>query len=175
MKKRYSLAGLLVLGLALPKLSLAHCPLCTAGAGLLAIAAAALGVKSFVIASLIGAFSLALAFWLAKKVPKTYFSGQFPALVALLYLATVIPLSPLLVEYGPLYLNLFGEYGSLLHSTYTINLYYAGVLFGSTIVLVSPWLSQFLSYLRKGKRWPFQSLSLTLGLLIVSSLLIQFI
>jgi len=175
MKKKPFFLALLGLGLALPKLSLAHCPLCTVGAGFLAVLAASLGVKSLVVAILLGAFSLALALWLAKKVKKQYFRGQFWLLTVLIFVLTALPLAPLLQEYGPLYLNLAGEYGSPLHNTYTINLYYLGVLIGAALLFGAPWLSRGISKVRRGRRWPFQSLSVSLGLLVLTSLLIQFL
>lgn len=54
--------------LILPILTFAHCPLCTAGAGIGALIAKELGMKSSIIAIWIGAFAVALGLWLGNMV-----------------------------------------------------------------------------------------------------------
>jgi hypothetical protein len=158
-----------------PRLALAHCPLCTVGAGALAVAAAAFGVNAAPIGVFIGAFSLALALWLAKLVKKIYIPQQKTILTIGIFLATIIPIMPLIREYRPLYISLFGNYGSLLHNTYMINLYLLGSIVGALILLISPYLSQIITKSRNGKKLPYQGLGITFLLLIIVALIFQFI
>jgi hypothetical protein len=155
-----------------PKAALAHCPLCTIGAGALAVLAASLGVSSVVVGVLIGAFALALSLWLAPMIKKQYIPYQKEVLTILIFLGTVIPIMPLIRDYGPLYLSLGGEYGTLLHNTYTINLFILGVVIGSIVMLVAPYLSKLVTKVR-GKQTPYQGISITLLLLVIVSILSQ--
>lgn len=155
-----------------PKAALAHCPLCTAGAGALAVLAASLGVSSVVVGILIGAFALALSLWLAPMIKKQYVPYQKEILTTLIFLGTVIPIMPLVRDYGPLYLSLSGEYGTLLHNTYTINLYILGVVLGGIVMLVAPYLSKLVTRAR-GKQIPYQGISITLLLLVIASIIAQ--
>lgn len=166
------LLAIIAVCMVIPKAALAHCPLCTAGAGALAVLAASLGVSSVIVGILIGAFALALGLWLGRIVKKKYVPYQQYILAAIIFLGTVLPIIPLVLDFGPLYLSLGGEYGSLLHNTYTINLYIAGVILGAAIVLISAPLSRLLTKVR-GQQLPYQGLSITLGLLIVCSVIVQ--
>lgn len=152
----------------IPKVASAHCPLCTAGAGALAILAASLGVSSVVVGVLIGAFSLALGLWLSGMVKKEYIRFQKPILTILIFLGTVIPIMPFIEHYAPFYVPFMGEYGT----TYTINLYIFGVIIGTIIMFVSPYLSKSITKLR-GKQMPFQGITITILLLVVTSVIIQ--
>ncbi|MDP2648520.1 MAG: hypothetical protein Q8P19_01330, partial [bacterium] len=96
-----------------PKVALAHCPLCTVGAGTLAVFAAYLGVSSIIVGVLIGAFALALGAWLAPLIKREYIPYQKEVLTLLVYLSTVVPVMPLIRDYGPFYVSLGGEYGTL--------------------------------------------------------------
>lgn len=155
-----------------PKFVLAHCPLCTAGAGVLAVGAASLGVSSVVVGILIGAFGLALSLWLAGLVKKRYFRYQKSTLTLAIFLITVVPIMPLVQDYAPFYVALLGEYGTLLHNTYTINLYLLGSTLGALVVASTPHISRFITNVR-GKQIPYQGLSITFLLLILGSLIAQ--
>lgn len=169
--KTLSVFTALIVGL-MPKAALAHCPLCTAGAGALAVLASSLGVSPIVVGLLIGAFALALSLWLAGLVKKQYIPEQKTILTGIIYLATILPIMPLVQAYGPFYISLAGEYGTLLHNTYTINLYILGTIFGALIMLASPYLSRLLTKLR-GRQLPFQGITITFSLLVVSAAVIQ--
>jgi hypothetical protein len=170
MKKIFTF--ILSLFLFTPKAALAHCPLCTAGAGALAVLAASLGVSSIVVGVLIGAFALALSLWLAGLVKKTYIRYQKSILTLLIFLLTVIPIMPLVQDYGPLYVSFFGEYGTWLHNTYTINLYLLGSVIGALIVAVTPYISRLLTKFR-GRQIPYQGIMITMLLLVVASITAQ--
>ena len=167
MKKNITLVivGLLFF---IPQVILAHCPLCTAGAGILAITAAYFGLSSMIIGVLIGAFALALSLWLKNWPRKQYIAHQRFLLGVLIFAGTVVPIMPLVVEYAPFYIPFWGEYGR----TFAVNLYLAGLPFGMLVVLVAPRLSQALSVFR-GKTASYQGIFITLLLLIVVSAIIQ--
>lgn len=169
---KYYTRTVLLLLLLVPKLASAHCPLCVAGAGALAILAEYFGVSTVIVGVLIGAFALALGLWLAQLVKNEYVPFQWHLLVALIFLTTVIPIMPLVQKYGALYIALWGSYGSLLNNTYVVNLFLVGVTLGAAIVAIAPYLSRALTRLR-GVQLPYQGTGLTLGLLIVTSLIIQ--
>jgi len=170
MKKLYWLLLPIILA---PKLTLAHCPLCTVGAGFLAVGAASLGVSSIIVGIMIGAFALALGTWLSRLVQKNYFPGQYHVLSGVIFFSTVIPIMPLIRDFDPLYLNLWGSYGTLFHNTYTIDLYLLGVIIGAPLVVVAPYVSKFLAKVRKGKFIPYQGIIITFSLLIMASLIVQ--
>ena len=169
--KKISLIIIALIGL-VPKVALAHCPLCTAGAGALAVLAASLGVSTIVVGILIGAFALALSLWLAGLVKKTYFRLQKSIVTLLVFLATVLPIMPLVRDYSPLYISLFGKYGSILHNTYTINLYILGVIMGAIIMVSAPYVSKLVTNIR-GKQLPYQGITITFVLLITASVVTQ--
>jgi hypothetical protein len=170
MKKLLFLA-IPVFGL-VPKLASAHCPLCTAGAGALAVLAASLGVSSVIVGILIGAFALALSIWLSSKVKKEYVPFQKQLLTLIIFLSTVVPIMPLVRDYGPLYVALGGEYGTLTHNTYTINLYVLGVIIGGIIMLIAPSLSNLVTRAR-GTQLPYQGMTITFSLLLIISAVVQ--
>lgn len=155
-----------------PSVAFAHCPLCTVGAGALAVFAAYLGVSSIVVGVFIGAFALALGAWIAPMVKREYIPYQKEILTFLVYLSTVIPVMPLIQDYGPLYLALGGEYGTLFHNTYTVNLFLFGAVLGGLIVAIAPLTSRQITKMR-GAQMPFQGMGLTLGLLVITSVVIQ--
>lgn len=171
---REKIIGILAILAFIPGVAKAHCPLCTAGAGVLAIGATYLGVSAAVVGVLIGAFALALGFWIARLVKKQYIKRQQPVLVTLIFISTVIPIMPLIREYRPINLYLIGEYGSLLNRTYMFNLFVIGALIGAGIMYISPTVSEWVKNQRRGKLIPYQGIIITFILLAGVSLLIQF-
>lgn len=171
MKKSFS-TTLVLGGLTLPNVSLAHCPLCTAGAGGLAVLAASLGISPVVVGVLIGAFALALGLWLAGTINKQYIPEQKAVIASIIFLSTVLPIMPLVQAFGPLYLSLTGDYGTLLHNTYTINLYILGVSIGALVMLTAAPVSRLLTKVR-GTHFPFQGMIITFSLLIAAALVVQ--
>lgn len=152
----------------IPKVTLAHCPLCVVGAGSLAVLAASLGVSSVIVGVLIGAFALALGIWTSGLIKRRYVPYQKLIIVLVVSLSTVIPIMPMVRHYKPLYIPFMGQYGT----TYTINLYLLGVIIGAVIMFVSPFLSKRLTKLRN-KRVAFQGIIMTIILLIITSIIIQ--
>ncbi|PIT92926.1 MAG: hypothetical protein COU06_02740 [Candidatus Harrisonbacteria bacterium CG10_big_fil_rev_8_21_14_0_10_38_8] len=173
MKKILS-SGIL-LSLVLPKISLAHCPLCTIGAGLAAVLATSLGVKVGAVGLFIGAFAFALGIWISRILPREYIKHQEITLALLSFIATILPLIPLMDGgYYSFYISMIGEYGSLLNRTYIIDRFLLGSILGAVILWISPWLSKQITKARNNKIIPYQGISLTFAILILVALIIQF-
>ena len=154
----------------LPKATLAHCPLCTGGAGAAAGVAALLGVSYGAIGVLIGGFAVALSLWIAHMIKKQYFKGQTMVVFLVIYLTTVLPMLPFFADgVVPIYISWFGEFGTTFNRTYIVNAFALGAFIGTVITLVSPRLSQQITKWRDGETLPFQGLSLTLLLLIITA------
>jgi len=152
----------------------AHCPLCTVGAAAAAGGAAYLGVDKAVIGIFLGAFAVSTGWWIARMIKKQFIPYQLPALVVFSFLSTILPVIPLLKDIHPWYVAIAGPYGSLLHSTYVIDWFVIGAIVGGAIVCITPWLSQRLTKLRKGKFIPYQGIILTFVLLLLSGIIVQF-
>lgn len=151
----------------------AHCPLCTAGAGAAAGAAALLGVNYGAIGVFTGAFAMALALWMARLVRKRYIPYQKQSIIGVVYLSTLLPLIPFTKDYSSVFVSWGGDYGSLFNRTYLVNWFVVGAVIGSVIVYVTPAISARLKTLRHGKAVKFQGLMLTFGLLLIPAVLIQ--
>ncbi len=154
-----------------PLTSYAHCPLCTAGAGILAVVAAYLGVPGIIIASLIGGFALALGLWVKRIIKKKYFPFQDVVVTWLIYLSTVLPLWPILKDYKALYIPSLGidKYAE----TIPVDLFLVGVIVGALALSIAPYISKQLTKLAKQQIIPFQGIVITLALLIIIPLLID--
>ena len=170
-KIMYSFLSLLVV--LVPGVAFAHCPLCVAGAGALAVLAASLGISTIVVGLFVGAFSLALGIWVARLIRKKYIKFQDVLLTIIIFATTVLPIMPLIREYRPLYIDIYGSYGTILHNTYVINLYLWGSILGAALLFVSPYLSEYLTRSR-GKKIPFQSMIITFILLLIFGVILQF-
>lgn len=175
MRERISAIFILTIAaLAVPSAAFAHCPLCVAGTGALAVFAASIGVPTSVIGVFVGALALALGLWISRMVKKKYIRHQNALLAAVIFLTTIIPIMPFVNEYRSFSLFIVGDYGSLLNRTYLINNFLLGAIVGGILLLIAPWVSQRLTELRKGKMLPYQGLGITFGLLIAAALLFQF-
>ena len=95
-------------------------------------------------------------------------------LILISYLTTIIPLLPLINTPYPIYVSLFGEYGSLFNRTYLINALLVGSLIGGFIVSITPFVSKKISNIRDGKMIPFQGIIITFLLLSIVGGVIQF-
>ena len=156
----------------LSKSVMAHCPLCTIGAGALGAGAIWLGISPVVVALFIGAFAMSMGMWFARIIKKQYIPFQKFFIIAIIFFATVIPLilMPIFKAIGPLYLSFIGDYGT----TYIFNYSLASSFLGGLIVLSTPSISNFITKKRNGKIFPFQGILLTLVLLVFAGTLIQF-
>ncbi|PJC37053.1 hypothetical protein CO046_02595 [Candidatus Peregrinibacteria bacterium CG_4_9_14_0_2_um_filter_53_11] len=176
MKRFFFTTGSLLALSAVPRIALAHCPLCTAGAGAAAVAASYLGVGALSIGIFIGAFAVAIGLWFSTFLTRR-FGVRFPFQKTLLGLAslllTVIPLMPLIPEYSSFYLSWTGDYGSLLNRTYAVNSMLLGSFLGALMMTLSPTLSRTVSRLRKSRTIPFQGIILTFLMLFSAALIAE--
>lgn len=146
-----------------PSFVLSHCPLCTAGTGILAILAKELGVKTEVLGIFIGAFSIALGFWISRLIKKR-FPFKTTILLTLSFFTTLFPLRSLFKDIGAI---------NFLNQIYFLDRFILGSIVGAFLMIISPPLSKKLSQVLQGKNIPFQTLLITFALLILVSLLFQ--
>ncbi len=154
----------------LSKFVMAHCPLCTVGAGAIGVGAIWLGVSKVVVALFIGAFAMSMGMWFARIIKKQYIPFQKFFITAIIFFTTVLPLMPLFKALGPLYLSFIGDYGT----TYVFNYSLASSFLGGLIVLSAPSISNSITKKRNGKIFPFQGTLLTIFLLIIAGMILQF-
>ena len=159
----------------MPRLALAHCPLCTIGAGALAIFAASIGVSTASIGVFIGAFALALGLWIARTIRKQYMKYQDVILAIVIFLVTIIPIMPFIVEYRSFSIFIVGDYGSFLNRTYLVNQFLLGSMVGGLFLAISPIISSALTNMRKRSFIPYQGMIITFSLLILTALFFQFV
>ncbi len=150
----------------------AHCPLCTAGAGIAATAAAYFGVDLLVIGLFIGAFAVSTGWWAANRLEEQYIPHQGSAIVIASFLLTVLPVAPIIGEQYAHHIGIMGGYGTLLNRTYTINLSLLTAGLGGGIVAIGPRMSQGLTAIREGQ-FPFQGIVLTFSTLLLTGIIIQ--
>jgi hypothetical protein len=160
---------------AFAKPALAHCPLCTAGAGLAAVAASWLGVSTAPIGVFIGAFAVALGLWISRIIKKDYIPKQMIVLVVFSFLTTVLPLIPLMPGYSSIYISIGGDYGSFLNRTYLINLFLAGAILGGVLLFVAPMISKKITAWRNDRMFSYQGLIITFSLLAVMAAILEFL
>lgn len=153
----------------------AHCPLCTLGAGAAALTASWLGVSSFSVGIFIGAFGLAVGLWMGGLLKKkiNIFPYQTPLIGVISFITTVWPLKSFFYDNAPLYVSLFGDYGSYFNRTYYVDKFIVGSVLGAAILWVTPTLSKRLSSARRGKTLPYQGIIICFLLLTLSTLLFE--
>ncbi len=154
----------------------AHCPLCTMGAAAAAGGALWLGVNAIVIGLFIGAFAVSTGWWVSNMLKKQYIPRQQPILIIISFLLTILPIVPVITENNimPLYISWFGDYGSLFNRTYLLNSFLFGSIVGGSIVSITPWISRGITT-KRGRTLPFQGVMLTLILLMVTAVTLQYV
>lgn len=175
MVKKFASILVTTLGLNMffPKVVFAHCPLCTIGAGAVALGATWLGVSAFSIGIFLGAFGIAVGLWIGRLIKKKYFPHQALIIGVISFLATIIPLKPLFFDNSPVLIALYGDYGTWLNTTYLIDKFIVGSIIGAVIILISPRVSKSISKARNNKLIPFQGIIITFALLLFFSLLYE--
>lgn len=171
MKKIYGFIAVLMF---IPSTVKAHCPLCTAGAGALAVGAAYLGISTYVVGIFIGAFAFALGMWMSRIIKKEYIRHQKQIVVGLVLITTIIPLMPLLQHYVSFNVYWFGEYGTPFNRTYMISRFLIGSLIGAAIMYISPIVSLAASRIKNRRLFPYQGIVITFAMLFIASLFMQF-
>lgn len=170
------ISGILVLVLLLlfTGTATAHCPLCTAGAGIAATGAAYLGVDLPVIGLFLGAFAVSTGWWVANRLEQEYIPHQTAVIVIASFLLTILPIAPVIGKQYAHHIGIMGGYGTLLNRTYTINLSLLTAAVGGGIVAIGPRLSQGLTALRD-EQLPFQGIVLTFSTLVLMGIVLQVI
>ena len=156
----------------------AHCPLCTVGAAAAAGGAAYFGVSKIVVGMFIGAFAVSMGWWFSNLIKKKYVPFQRTLIILFSYVTTVLPISAVIsTEHDVFgyYLSLFGDYGTTFNSTYLVNVFLFGSVIGALIVSATPSISKYISSTRAGKIYPYQGTILTLSLLLLVGLIMQFV
>ncbi len=173
MFKKKTIQTLIVAGvILLPKFTLAHCPLCTIGAGALVLAGTWLGVSTAVLGILIGGLAMSMGLWFGNLIKKQYLPYQKLIIALAVFLSTIFPLTALALDYFPLYISLFGEYGTIFHKTYVVNKFVFGGFLGGLAVIIAPYLSRGFSKIA-GRRIAYQGLITTLLLLVVLAAVVE--
>lgn len=152
----------------------AHCPLCTAGAGVAAAGAAYLGVAKPVLGLFIGALGVSMGWWMAKKIPKKYIPYQKEVVTIASFLLTIVPILPVVGQQKAFFIGLAGSYGSLLHNTYMYDISFLTSVIGGLVVTFSPSISGKITEIR-GEHIDYQGIIVTFTALLVLGLVIQFI
>src|SRR3989338_2207233 len=148
--------------------AMAHCPLCTLGAGAAALTAASLGLSVLSVGIFLGAFAVAMGLWIGRLLRRKIKIPYLPYWMALLsFMTTILPLQPLLFDNSSFYLSLYGDFGSLLNRTYYVDKFLFGSVVGGIVLFFGPRLSTLLTRLRKSKTFPYQGMILTFLFLIL--------
>lgn len=153
----------------------AHCPLCTAGAAVAAGGAIWLGISKVVVSMFIGAFAMSMGMWFSRSLKKKYIPLQNFLLISSIFLATILPILPILNELHPIYISLFGGYGTLFNRTYLLNGSLFGSLLGGLIIFVSPKINLKLKKRKGGYGVPFQGIMISFTLLLISAIILEVI
>jgi len=155
----------------------AHCPLCTMAAGATAMGASVLGVDDIVIGIFMGAFASAMALWFARSITrrKKLVPKQYTILAIVIFLSTLIPVTPFMENYSSVYVSLSGDYGSYLNRTYIMNNFLIGGFIGGIMMLISPLISKKLTELLNGKHINYQGILVTFSFLFTLAIIFQFI
>lgn len=155
----------------LPRVALAHCPLCTAGAGAAAIGAAWLGVDQGPIGIFIGAFAIAIGLWIARIIPWRI-PGKAWLLALVSFATTVLPLLVILQDVSSVYIAIAGEYGSPLNNVYMYNVFLVGSVVGGALLALGPTVNRVIAR-RQTRSLPYQGMAVSFGLLLVAATLMQ--
>ncbi len=160
---------LLILFLAYPFTVFAHCPLCVGGVIILTFLGYEIGVKRIVLGFLTGALAVAFAEWINRLIKRKLFKGQGFLIITLTFILTYLPVKSYIFNYYSLYLTNLGINTPILIDKSLI----AGLL-GGILVYVAPFISRWITQ-KRGKTILFQRIIVTLILLIIFALILQFI
>jgi len=158
----------LLILLVYPLFVYSHCPLCVAGAGILVIAGYELGVKKIVIGLLIGGLAIAFAEWFNRLIKKKFFKGQEVLVVFSTFILTYLSIKNFIFDYAYFSLPFLNSDQFIM-----IDKSLVSAVFGGFLVWVAPFLSRLISK-KRGKTILFQRIIITLVLLIITSLILQF-
>jgi len=150
----------------IPITSYAHCPLCVAGAGFLVIAGYELGVKKLVVGLFVGGLAVSFAEWLNRLIKKKFFKGQEIFIIFLTFISTYLPVKSFISDYFYFSISKYGKVVMIDKSLLT-------AILGGILVLFAPYVSRWITK-KRGKTILFQRIIITLILLIIFGLILQF-
>lgn len=154
----------------------AHCPLCTGAVAGAAVAAKYYGMDLIIIGLFVGAFGISTGLWVGRKIKTEYFKFQLWAIVLLSFLLTVIPLRALSGENVYLPLRLFGDVGSMFNKVYWMDRLFFGSVAGGILSVSAFGVHNVLKKFNDDKvLFPFQGIALTLGALIIASMVVELV
>ncbi len=144
-----------------PALVSAHCPLCTAAVGSGLVIARSVGIDDSVVGIWVGALIISSALWLNKFLVKRNknFKFQKGIVIVTFFLITVVPF----------------YFSNLINFQYTlfgVDRLLFGTILGCVITLASFDISKRIRNNNNKPVMPFQSISLTVAILIISNLAI---
>lgn len=151
---------------ALTNTASAMCPLCTAGAAIGLGIARYYGVDDIIIGLWLGALAVSTALWLSDVVKKRIKHSIIPFQETLVVLAVIA--STIVPFYLAGFFNGMPSMPSMVDTIFGINRVAFGTVIGGFVMFVGAPLSSFIKRKRM-KAFPFQTIILTLLLLIVLS------
>jgi hypothetical protein len=160
---------LLILFLVYPSITFAHCPLCVGGVLVLTFLGYEIGVKRIVLGFLIGALAVAFGEWLNRLIKRKLFKGQDFLIIALTFMLTYLPVENYIFNYYSLYFPNLG-----INTPILIDKSLLSGIFGGFLAYIAPFISRWISQ-KRGKAILFQRIIVTLILLIIFGLILQFI
>jgi len=159
----------LLILLLVPSITFAHCPLCVGGVLVLTVLGYEIGVKRIVLGFLTGALAVAFGEWLNRLIKRKFFKGQEFLIIALTFILTYLPVKNYIFNYYSLYLPNLG-----INTPILIDKSLLLGIFGGFLVFIAPFISRWISQ-KIGKTILFQRIIVTLILLIIFGLILQFI
>ena len=143
----------------------AHCPLCTGAVVAGAIGAKYLGLDITILGIFVGAFAISTGLWAARKI-KNYFKYQNALIMILMFLFTIIPALAFVKDM---------TYVSLLGKVYFLNKLLIGSILGGLVTILAYKFHNYIKLKHGRVFFPYQSIVLTVLLLVLSSIPVYFI
>jgi hypothetical protein len=152
-----------------PFITFAYCPLCVGGVLVLTFLGYEIGVKKVVLGFLVGALAVAFAEWINRFIKRKFFKGQDFLIIALTFILTYLPVKSYIFNYYSLYFPNLG-----INTPILIDKSLISGIFGGLLVYIAPFISRWISQ-KRGKTILFQRIIVTLILLLIFGLILQFI
>jgi len=164
-------AGLILLSILLlvPIGVFAHCPLCIGSVLVLTFLGYEFGFKRIVLGFLTGALTVVFGEWFNKLIKRKFFKGQDFLVIVLTFILTYLPVKNYIFNYYSLYFPNLG-----INSPILIDKSFLTGIFGGFLVYIATYISKFITQ-KRGKTILFQRIIVTLVLLIIFGLILQFI
>lgn len=153
------LAVAITLVVLLPPSVMAHCPLCTAAVGSGLVIARSVGIDDSLVGVWIGAFIISTALWLNKFLAKRFRIIPFQK--------TIITIAFFLLTVVPLY---FSNLITFQYTMFGIDRLLFGTVLGCILSLTGFRVSKSIRNSRNKPMIPFQSILLTIAILVISNL-----